>query len=137
MLKCYQMRKLSKAYSLYFSHQRTGGIRMARFCFVSYAQPGHLDFGGMSYVRTAVELKKRGHEVEWQLSFYPILSRYQREDHFIRASKIVKSFKINVKEYNGLHTKLNQKSNELLVINWCIMPVCTNRLSRSSRQRIL
>ena len=30
---------------------------MAKFCFVSHGWLGHLDFGGMSYVRTAKELK--------------------------------------------------------------------------------
>jgi len=69
----------------------------------------------MSYIRTAAELKDRGHNVKWLLSFYPILSRYQREDHFIRANKIVKDFGIRSEEYKGLHTKSDQKSEDLLV----------------------
>ena len=87
---------------------------MARFCFVSYAEPGHLDFGGMSYIRTAAELKDRGHNVKWLLSFYPILSRYQRKEHFIRAESIVKNFGIHCEEYKGLHIKFDQKIEELL-----------------------
>lgn len=38
---------------------------MARFLFASHARLGHIDLGGRSYLRTAVALKERGHDVRW------------------------------------------------------------------------
>ena len=84
---------------------------MAKFCFISRAQPGHLDFGGMSYIRTAVELKQRENEVQW------ILSRNQRfdnDDLIVRTKKIAKDYGLNPREFIGLHTTASQKGNDLL-----------------------
>ena len=72
---------------------------MAKFCFVSFAQPGHCDFGGLSYVRTAAELQTRGHEVQW------VLSRHPREDLNVRARKIITSFRLHSEEFAGLHIR--------------------------------
>lgn len=84
---------------------------MKRYCFISRAQPGHLDFGGMSYIRTAVELKNRENEVQW------ILSRNQRYDNdalIVRTKNIVKDYGLNAQEFVGLHTTASQKSQILL-----------------------
>lgn len=40
---------------------------MARFAFISHSAWGHVDFGGGSFARTAVELLRRGHSVRWLL----------------------------------------------------------------------
>ena len=72
---------------------------MAKFCFVSFAQPGHCDFGGMSYVRTAAALKNRGHEVQWVLSPHP------QANLNARAQKIIRDSGLHFKEFAGLHTR--------------------------------
>lgn len=41
---------------------------MPKFSFVSFQQPGHMDFGGNSFIKMAQELIKRGHQVEWVFS---------------------------------------------------------------------
>lgn len=84
---------------------------MAKFCFISRAQPGHLDFGGMSYVRTAVELKNRENEIQWILSRN---QRHDKDDLIVRAKKIVKDYGLNAREFVGLHTTASQKSQVLL-----------------------
>jgi UDP:flavonoid glycosyltransferase YjiC (YdhE family) len=38
---------------------------MARFVFLSHARFGHVDLGGWSYLKTAVALGSRGHDVVW------------------------------------------------------------------------
>ena len=72
---------------------------MAKFCFISFAQPGHCDFGGMSYVRTAVALQNRGHEVQWVLSPHP------QAQLNVRAQKIIRDSGLHFKEFSGLHTR--------------------------------
>ncbi len=71
---------------------------MAKFCFISFAQPGHCDFGGMSYVRTAVALQNRGHKVQWVLSPHPQAKLY------IRAQKIIRDAGLYFEEFSGLHS---------------------------------
>jgi hypothetical protein len=84
---------------------------MARFCFISRAQPGHLDFGGMSYIRTAVELKNRDNEVQWILSRN---QRYDNNDLIVRTKKIAEDYGLNAREFIGLHTTASQKADDLL-----------------------
>lgn len=65
---------------------------MAKFLFVSFKQPGHMDFGGLSFLRLAQHLAKQGHQVRWVFSFselqdysnlvHDLLKKYQIDfDH--------------------------------------------------------
>ena len=83
---------------------------MARICFVSRAQPRRLDFGGMSYIRTAVELKNRENEVLWILSRN---QRYDKDDFIVRARNTVRDYGIQAQEFWGLHTTAGQKRDIL------------------------
>jgi UDP:flavonoid glycosyltransferase YjiC (YdhE family) len=69
---------------------------MASFCFVSFAQPAHCDFGGMSFVRTAQELMHRGHEVRW------VLSRHSQGHLHARGREFVKGFGISLEDIGHL-----------------------------------
>lgn len=72
---------------------------MKRYCFVSFAQPGHCDFGGMSYIRTAAALQKRGHDVQWILSPHPLANLN------FRAQNIIKGFGLQFEEFSGLNSR--------------------------------
>jgi hypothetical protein len=54
--------------------------RPRRFLFVSHPAWGHIDFGGLSYLRTAERLVERGHDVRWLLpeSQAPSVWRFAR-----------------------------------------------------------
>ena len=80
---------------------------MARFCFVAYAQSGHLDFGGMSYVHTAQELIHRGHEVQWVLSRPWLLHQYAR------VCELLKGLRIAVEDIEDLHLTVNSHKKDL------------------------
>jgi len=62
----------------------------SRFCFLSFSLVSHCDFGGMSYVRTAAELLRRGHDVRW------VFSRGQRDFHQETAEAVVSKHGIPV-----------------------------------------
>ena len=80
---------------------------MARFCFVSFAHPGHCDFGGMSFVRTAQELMRRGHEVRW------VLSRPWLMHHYARVCELLKGLRIPVENIGDLHLTVNSRKEDL------------------------
>src|SRR5262245_39652364 len=42
-----------------------GELRMARFLFLSWSTPGHVDYGGLSFLRLANLLRASGDEVSW------------------------------------------------------------------------
>jgi hypothetical protein len=62
---------------------------MSSFCFVSFAQSGHCDFGGMSYLRIALALKERGHEVWWVVSKNIVRDQHDRVLSLLRAKGLV------------------------------------------------
>jgi len=80
---------------------------LARFCFVSFAQPGHCDFGGMSYVRTAQELMRRGHEVRW------VLSRHWRGHHYARVCALLQSLAIPTKDLGHLYLTVDHHNEDM------------------------
>ena len=69
---------------------------MARFCFVSLANVAHCDLGGMSFIRTAEELMRRGHEVEW------VFSRRHKAAMQLRAEEFVERHAIPLGEPDDL-----------------------------------
>lgn len=36
-----------------------------KFCFVAFEHPGHVDYGGLGFLRTAANLRQAGHNVDW------------------------------------------------------------------------
>lgn len=67
---------------------------MANYCFISFLQLGHMDFGGQSFVRLAQELMKRGHRVTWVFSYSEV------RDFSKRAHKVLSDAGI---EYDGIN----------------------------------
>jgi UDP:flavonoid glycosyltransferase YjiC (YdhE family) len=63
----------------------------------------------MSYVRTAAELRNRGHEVTW------ILSPSQKKGYLVRAHEIVEGFGIHAEIFDGLYIGVNQKIEDMVV----------------------
>lgn len=69
---------------------------MASFCFISFATPGHCDFGGLSYVRMGSRLQEDGHTVQW------VLSRHPKESSNHRARRLLDRFHLPYIEATGL-----------------------------------
>jgi hypothetical protein len=80
---------------------------LARFCFVSFAQPGHCDFGGMSYVRTAQELMRRGHRVRW------VLSHHWRGYRYARVCSLLEGFGIPVEDLGPLYLTIDHRKEDM------------------------
>lgn len=80
---------------------------MARFCFVSLAHPGHCDFGGMGFLRTATELMRRGHEVRW------VLSRPWLIHHYTRICNQLKKRGIPLENIGDLHLTVNSHKKDV------------------------
>jgi len=81
---------------------------MKRFCFVSQAAFGHCDFGGQSFIRTAVELKHRGHQVSWVIS-----SRMRRDEH-LKVQDFIESKGIEIGNTKSVVLHIRGRPNELL-----------------------
>lgn len=80
---------------------------MARFCFVSFSQPGHCDFGGMSYLRTGQELMRRGHEVYW------VLSHQWHGRHYGHVCSLIQGFGIPVEDLGHLYLTLDHHNEDM------------------------
>lgn len=62
-------------------------------CVVSQA-PGHLDFGGMGYIKLARALIAHGHEVEW-ISAWSQIGRLRKRNFTVHEKSTVVALKVN------------------------------------------
>ena len=81
---------------------------MASFCFVSFLQPGHMDFGGHSFVRLAQELVERGHNVTWVFSYS------DKKDFSKHAQTLLNEANINYDTINRFYLTIHNHQRDIM-----------------------
>lgn len=81
---------------------------MPHFCFVSFLQPGHMDFGGQGFTRLAEQLMRRGHRVTWTFSYS------ESKDFYKRASAILSDAGIEYDKINRFYLTIHHHHHNFL-----------------------